>query len=224
MLNLMENGSASFWSFAITIGCYGLVGVLVLLFLGQVGVHLLLHLNIKAAVRSNNIAAAVVVASIYLSGAFVIAGVFSGENEGGDGMVAFVFLAAGLCALFLLTYLYRFITSYSDAKEIKADNVAASLSYGGMMIALGLIIGHAVEGNFIDYPTSGLLFGKALLAVLVLYLVRQILVQGILLGEGFRFYGGHLDEEISTAHNSGAGAVEAATYLAAAMLAIHLGY
>jgi uncharacterized membrane protein YjfL (UPF0719 family) len=224
VVDLIENGSITWWSFAFATILYGIVGIVALLFLGYVGVHMLLNLNVKSAIRSNNVAAAIVVAATYLSAAFIIAGVFRGDNEGGDGVASFVFLVAGLGLLILLTYLYRFITSYNDEKEIKANNAAAALSYGGIMVALGIIIGHAVEGDFIDYPTSGLLFGKALLAVLILYPVRQFLVQGILLGEGFRFYGGKLDEEISMEKNCGAGAVEAATYLAAAIIAVHFGY
>ena len=38
------------------------------------------------------------------------------------------------------------------------------------------------------------------------HLVRQFIVQGILLGAGFRVYGGRLDEEISHDGNTGAGA------------------
>jgi len=221
---LLENGSLSIWSYAFQIALYGISSILLLALLGHFGLRLILRINLKEIIRSNNSAAGIVIASGYISTALIIAGVLSGESDGGDIIVTLVFALSGIISLLLFTYLFRFLTSYSDTKEIRDDNNAAALSYGGIMIALGMIIGHALEGNFINYTTSFILYGKSLLVILLLYPIRQIIVQGILLGDGYRFYGGKLDEEISVVHNLGAGSVEAATYLAFAILAIHLGY
>jgi hypothetical protein len=56
----------------------------------------------------------------------------------------------------------------------------------------------------------------------MLYFVRQFIVQGLLLGSGFNLYGGRLDREIADDRNIAAAAVEAATYIGAAILAIKL--
>ena len=211
-------------SYALQAGAYGVFGIIALAVLGKLGFRLLIRSNIVAGVRANNPAAGVVAAGGHISTALVIAGAFSGENSGGDFSVAAVFLVIGVAALWGITYFYRFITRYDDATEITNGNVAAALSYAGMMIAIGMIVGHAISGDFADYATSLRLCGKALLSVLILYPVRQFIVQGILLGAGFRVYGGRLDEEISHDGNTGAGAVEAAAYIAAALLALHLGF
>ena len=221
---MIESGTLSLMSYAVQIICYGIGSILLLGAAGWGVPRLLLQSNLHETVRANNIAAGIVIASGYVSTALVIAGVLSPEGQGGDLTASVVFFGAGMLALILCTYLFRFLTRYDDSREIRDDNGAAALSYGGMMVAIGMIIGHAVEGDFTDYRTSFLLFGKAVLIIVALYPLRQWLVQGILLGDGFRWYGGKLDDEISVGRNIGAGAVEAATYLAFAVLAIHLGY
>jgi len=211
-------------SIALQAGAYGVFGIIALALFGRLGFRLLLRSNIVAGVRANNPAAGLVAAGGHISTALVIAGALSGESTGGDFPVAGIFLSIGLAALWGITYLYRFITRYDDATEITNGNVAAALSYAGMMVAIGMIVGHAINGDFTDYATSLRLCGRALLSVIILYPVRQFIVQGILLGGGFRVYGGRLDEEISHDGNIGAGAVEAATYIGAAVLALQVGY
>jgi hypothetical protein len=50
-----------------------------------------------------------------------------------------------------------------------------------------------------------------------LYPVRQVLVQAVLMGARPTFRGGALDDAIAMDHNEGTAAMEAATYLAAAL-------
>ena len=216
-------GGADVWTYAIRAGIYGLFGILVLALFGRLGFRVLLKTNIVAGVRANNPSAGIVAAGGHVAVALVIAGALSGNSEGGDFGVAGVFLALGLVALWGITYLYRFITKYDDSQEITNGNVAAALSYAGMMIAIGMIVGRALNGDFTDYATSLSLCGKGLLFVLILYPVRQFIVQGILLGGGFTLHGGRLDREISRDQNTGAGAVEAAAYIAAAVVALQIG-
>ncbi len=216
--------SSGFWSNALQAGGYGIFGIIALALFGRLGFRFLVRTNIVAGVRANNQAAGLVAAGGHISAALVIAGVLSGDSAGGDFSVAGVFLVIGIAALWGITYIHRFVTRYDDAREITNGNVAAALSYAGMMIAVGIIVGHAVNGDFSDYATSLGLCGKALLWILVLYPVRQFIVQGILLGDGFRLYGGRLDDEISRDGNIGAGAVEAAAFIAAALFALQVGY
>jgi uncharacterized membrane protein YjfL (UPF0719 family) len=214
--------TAGNWSYALRAGGYGVFGIIALAVFGRLGFRFLIRSDIAAGVRANNPAAGLVAAGGQISTALVIGGALSGESTGGDFSVAGIFLAIGLVALWGITYVYRFITRYDDSTEITNGNAAAALSYAGMMVAIGIIVGHAVNGDFTDYPTSLRLCGRALLAVLILYPVRQFIVQGILLGSGFRLYGGRLDDEISRDGNTGAGAVEAAAYIAAALLALQV--
>jgi len=216
--------STGFWSNALQAGAYGVFGIIALALFGRLGFRFLLRTNITAGVRANNTAAGIVAAGGHISAAVVIAGVLSGDSAGGDFSVAGIFLLIGIAALWGITYIHRFVTRYDDAREIINGNVAAALSYAGMMVAVGMIVGHAVNGDFSDYATSLALCGKALLWIFILYPVRQFIVQGILLGDGFRLYGGRLDDEISRDGNVGAGAVEAAAFIAAALFALQVGY
>ncbi len=216
--------SPDMWTYVLAIAGYGVFGILALALFGRIGFRLIIRSNIPGGVRANNPAAGIVACGGHIATALVIAGALSGESTGGDFSVAGIFLLIGLVALWGITYVYRFITRYDDSTEITNGNVAASLSYAGMMTAIGIVVGHAVTGNFIDYATSLRMCGKALLLVLLLYPVRQFIVQGILLGGGFRLYGGRLDDEISRDGNTGAGAVEAAAYIAAALFAVEVGF
>jgi uncharacterized membrane protein YjfL (UPF0719 family) len=200
----------------------GTLGVVLLALLGRLGLRLIIRARIHGAVAGENLAAGVVAGGAHLATALVIASVMSGDTSGGDAVTLLVFFATGMLTLWLFTSLFRFITRYDDAHEIADGNVAAALSYAGMMVAVALIVGHALQGDFVDYPTSFILYGKALAAVLFLYPVRQVVVQGILLDGGWHFRGGHLDDEIEHARNVGVSVVEAASYLATATLAIRV--
>jgi uncharacterized membrane protein YjfL (UPF0719 family) len=220
----IPGATAGVWTYTLQIAGYGIFCIIALALFGRVGFRLIIRSNIVAGVRANNPAAGVVAAGGHIATALVIAGGLSGESSGGDFSVAAIFLVIGLIALWGITYAYRFITKYDDATEITNGNVAAALSYAGMMIAIGAVVGHAINGNFIDYTISLRMCGRALLLVLLLYPVRQFIVQGILLGGAFRLHGGRLDDEISRDGNIGAGAVEASAYIAAALFAIQVGF
>src|SRR5260221_5170034 len=216
--------SDSMGIYALQIAIYGIAGVVALGMFGRLGVKILLRVDMVKSIHANNVAAGIVASAADISTALVIAGVFSGQTAGADFAVAIIFLLVGLGTLWAITYLYRFITSYNDSREIMNENVAAALSYAGMMIAVGMIVGHAVEGDFVGFGEAFMLYGKTLLAVLFLYPVRQFIVQGILLGDGVRLYGVRLDDEISIRRNVGAGTIELAAYIVAAVIAFHVGY
>ena len=55
-----------------------------------------------------------------------------------------------------------------------------------------------------------------LLFLLMLYPVRQVLVQVVLLGAPFTFRGGRIDTGVAAERNEGIGALEAVSYLATA--------
>ena len=106
----------------------------------------------------------------------------------------------------------RFVHYYPDA-----------MGDSGVTVALSLIIGHAVEGTFVDWATSLRGYALALLFALALYPVRQLFVQTLLLGARFSFRGGRLDQGIAAERNLGMGVLEAISYLAAAFLVTRLG-
>ena len=217
------DGPASILDVAAPIAVNGVLGILLLAALGRLGLSLIVRTNIFTAIHANNVAAGILSLGGHVSLALVIAGVLSGNSNGGDLTTTVVFLMIGIATLYAVTWLYRFITRYDDSREIANGNIAAALGYAGMMIAVGMVVGHALEGDFTTWSASFSLYAKALLVVLLLYPVRQFIVQGIFLKGGLRFYGGRLDEQISRKHSIGAGTMEAAAYIVAAILGIQLG-
>jgi len=174
------------------------------------GVHL------KEQIARGNVAAGIVTGGVFLASSQIVRGALSGD----EGALAptLVFWAAGLAALLVITHLFRQLTAYDDARLIDGGNVAAAVGYTGLIVALGMMIGYAVSGNFTGYAAGFKAFGLMLLLVLVLYPVRQFIVQMLLLGGGFSLYNGRLDREIAEDQNVGAGVLEAVGYLATAML------
>ena len=204
------------------VGIYGLAGIVFLVFVSVMELRLILSAKALDAVREGNVAAAITVAASYIATSQIIGAVVSGDNTGGNWLTAAIFFIIGQTTLLIMTYVFRWLTAYNDAEAIMQGNAAAALSYAGVMIGIAIIVGTALRGDFIDYPTSLIDYAWSLVIVVALYPIRQFLVQGVLLGCGFSFYGGKLDEEISKDRNIGAGCIEATTYIASALLATAL--
>jgi uncharacterized membrane protein YjfL (UPF0719 family) len=198
---------------------YGIAGIILLAIIALWATRIILSAKCLESIRQGNIAAAIAMAGAFIGTGAVISATVTGESTG-TWIPTVVFFVAGIIAFFVITYLYRLLTSYDDVKEILDKNVPAAMSYAGMMIAVGLIVGNAIKGNFISYEASFKDFGYALIVVVALYPVRQWIVQGLLLGGGFSLYGGRLDSEISKDRNINAGVIEATTYIATALLVI----
>jgi uncharacterized membrane protein YjfL (UPF0719 family) len=207
---------------AIGVAIYGIGGIVFLAFVAMVELKLILSKTALQAVHDGNIAAGIVTAGSFISTSLVIASNVSGEGSGGNYLTPVIFFLVGQATLLAVTYLFRLLTAYDDAKEIMNGNIAAALSYAGVMIAVAIIVSDAIRGNFTDYESSLKDFGKTMLVVLTLYPIRQFLVQGMLLGAGFRIYGGQLDDEISRDRNLSSAAIESMMYIATALLAVRM--
>jgi uncharacterized membrane protein YjfL (UPF0719 family) len=198
---------------------YGIVGIILLALIALWATRIILSAKCLESIRQGNVAAAIAMAGAFIGTGAVISATVTGESTG-SWVPTMVFFVAGIIAFFIITYVYRLLTSYDDVKEILENNIPAAMSYAGMMIAVGLIVGNAIKGNFITYEESFKDFGYALIVVVALYPVRQWVVQGLLLGGGFSLYGGRLDSEISKDRNMNAGVIEAITYIGTALLVV----
>jgi uncharacterized membrane protein YjfL (UPF0719 family) len=127
--------------------------------------------------------------------------------------VGAAFVAVGAATLICFQHLHRRLTRYADDQEVRGGNCAAALSNAGLSVALGVIIGHAAEGNFTGWGASLRAYGLALLLAVALFPVRQLLVQRLIL-RGER----PLDRAIAEEHDHALGAVEGLAYLAVALL------
>jgi putative membrane protein len=208
----------SFWTDLANVAAYGLIGIVVLTISGLIftGYCKVTGTDLKGQIAQGNVAAGITAAGAYLGVSSLTSGILTGD--GGALLPTFIFWAAGLLALIVLTHLFRLLTAYDDAALISHGNIAAALGFAGLIIAVGMMVGYSVAGTFTGYKEGFISFGLFLLLTLLFYPVRQILVQMLLLGGGFRLYNGRLDHEIAEDHNIGAGVLEAFGYIATALL------
>ncbi len=200
---------------------YACCGVVLLLVTGRLGVRLLLGSKLGSEIERGNHAAALAAGAHFVATAIIISRSVYGDTLATLGVsIAFFFI--GQITLHAFVLLFRALTSYDDAAEIRGENVAAGLSYAGAMIALAVIIGHAADGTFTGWGSSLKSYALALLVSVALWPVRQLIVQTILCGGRVSLWKGRLDEGIGRERNVGLGAIEAVTYLATAMVATWL--
>ncbi|MFH0989301.1 MAG: DUF350 domain-containing protein [bacterium] len=198
---------------------FGIAGNIFLAVVAIGGLRLFLMKDCRKYIIEGNTAAGIAAAGSFVATSLVLTGTMIGE---GTIVSAIVFFLLGQCSLLFITYIFRLLTTYDDSIEIRDGNIAAAVSYIGLMIAIGIIVRHALIGDLVDYKTSIIAFGNALIVVIILYPVRQWLVQGIVLGGGFKLYGGRLDTEIQHDRNISAGVLEASIYIATALLATNM--
>lgn len=196
---------------------FGGAAVVLLELTGALGIRLLLRSKMPAEIERGNAAAGVAAAAHYVATSIIIAKNLTGTNLNALA-ISLVFFVLAQLSFHLFVVLFRALTVYDDSEEILGENVAAALSYGGLAIGVSLVVGNASEGQFTDWVGSLKGYGLALLWNLAFYPVRQILMQGVLLGARPTLRGGRLDEAIGHERNVGLGALEAICYIATALL------
>ena len=201
---------------------FGLASLALLIITGRLGVGALLRASLPAEIERGNAAAGLAAGAHYVATGIITSKAVAGSDLRGLGL-SFAFFVVAELTLNLVVIAFRALTAYDDAEQIQSENFAAALSYAGLTIAVALIISRALEGDFQGWSVSLLGYGKALLFVLALYPVRQILVQMAFVGGGFSFHKGSLDAAIAERRSAGTAALEAASYIATALLVSRLG-
>jgi uncharacterized membrane protein YjfL (UPF0719 family) len=201
---------------AARVATFGLAALALLLITSGLGVALLLRSGLAAEVERRNLAAGAAAGAHYVACGIVTAEAFAGHDVEGLGL-SLAFFSLAQVTLLVFVSLFRALTTYDDAEEIRGENLAAALAYGGVAIAVAILVGHALEGDFEGWQVSLAGYAAALPWVLALYPVRQLLLQSLLLGARLSLRGGPLDEAIQAKRSAAMGALEAATYVAAAL-------
>lgn len=196
---------------------YGSAAVALLHVTGRLGVRALLRAELPAELESGNVAAGIAAGAHHASTGILLASCIYGTELATLGIsVAFFVIAQATLHLFVM--LFRAVTSYDDADEVRRSNVAAAISYSGITLALALIVGHAAEGEFVSWGASLRAYALALTFAAALYPVRQVVVQTICLGAGLSLRGGALDEGVGARRDVALGVLEASAYLGTAFL------
>ncbi len=164
---------------------------------------------------ARNLGAGLVSASALIATGLVYRGAVHLQDANPSIIAAFFALGEG--ALLVSLLVYEWLTPYDVAAEVsEKGNLAAAISFSGATMAAGLIVGNAVEGEFLGWRDSirdAFLYMTPLLA---LPLTRWLVVNGLILGFG------SVNKEVGEERNPAAGLVEAAAYVGIALFAVHL--
>jgi uncharacterized membrane protein YjfL (UPF0719 family) len=179
--------------------------------------QVLLRGRLRLELGRNNLAAGLVAATHSVATGIVVAHCFAADSLA-NLPVGAVFFGVSEVALVILSLLFRALTAYADDQEIIGENVAAAISYSGLLVALALVVGHAADGAFVGWVPALRSFALFLLCALALYPVRQIVVARVLLGLPITWRDGALDRAIAQERSWVVSCVEAAGYLGTAFL------
>lgn len=200
---------------------FGAAGVVLILGVGHLAARLQLSGRLRQELDRGNVAAGIAAGSHYVAIGLFASRAVAGNTLHGLGLSVAFFAIAQVTHMAFVA-LFRALTVYDDAEQIQGENVAAAISYAGVTIAVALVISRALEGEFEGWIVSLKGFGLLALWVLALYPVRQLLVQGLLLGKRPCLRGGAFDDAIVQDRNPGMAAMEAGTYVAAAIVIARL--
>lgn len=201
------------------VGLFGLCGLGLFELATRAGAALLRGL--PAAAQDGDIASATALAAHTLAVGILLANVCSGHDTETLGLAAASFVVGQLTLLALIA-VFRRLTVYDDLAEMQRGNLAAAFAHGGLTIALSLVIARATDGPYLGPVAALREYGVALAEGLLVWPLRQLLVQCVLLRHLPTLRGGALDRAIGTHGDVGAGALEGLTYLAVAAFAAAL--
>ncbi len=207
---------------ALWAAAFAAAGITLIQIVGELGIRLLLHSTMAAELDKGNLAAGVAGGANYVAVGILAAPAIAGRDLQGLGLsVAFFSLAVATLAVYVA--LFRALTTYDDAEQIQGENLAAAVSYAGISVAIALVLARALTGgDFAGWRNALAGYGWVAASALVLYPLRQVIVQGLILGRAPTLRGGSLDEAIGTDRNIGMAAMEALTYLATALAVVQL--
>jgi uncharacterized membrane protein YjfL (UPF0719 family) len=169
------------WQDLLVTGAYALLGIALLNGSRVIVDRVLLRdfSTVKELVKDRNVGTGAVEMGAYIASGLIIAGSLHGH--GGGPHTAVIFFVLGQLGLALYGLLYRLTCRYDVHGEIERDNVAAGVSLGLNLVAVGVVIMRGVSGDFIDWTTNLVTLGTVFVVGAVLLLVLRLLVDLILL-------------------------------------------
>jgi uncharacterized membrane protein YjfL (UPF0719 family) len=199
---------------------YGGIGIVLLTGVAMGTCRVFLGMGMQEQLAARNVAAAIVVAGVYVATSLTYSGGLVGE--GGGFWIMLLFFLLGQLALLGITYAFRWLTQYDDVQEIASGNIAAAFALAGLLIAVGMIVRRAVAGDYLGLLPSLGSFLLALVVVIVLYPVRQVVVQWLILGGPIHWRASLLESEIVHDKNVAAGLLEATAYVTTALFITYI--
>ena len=207
---------------ALWAAAFAVAGVVLIQLVGELGIRLLLRKTLAQELESGNVAAGVSAGANYVAVGILAAPAIAGSDLQGLGL-SFAFFSLAMLTQAAYVALFRTLTVYDDSEQIQGENLAAALSYAGVTVAVALVLARALTGgDFVGWGPALTGYAGVALSVLALYPVRQIFVQGVVLGRAPTLRGGALDQAIGVERNAGLAALEALSYLVTAVALVQL--
>ncbi len=198
-----------------------LVGVVAIIILMRLGVvvndaAILFRFSIRKELsHDRNVGTGFVVAGSCIATGWMLNGVLSGVSTSLLTSIRdiVVYWALGQVILILGGILFQFITRYDVHKIIGGENnLPAGISFGGFLVALGIITRNALFG-----ATSRL--GEEILITIIFALVGMVLLTLTrIIADRVFLPGSPLSKEIAEDRNPAAGAIAAASFVVAALI------
>ena len=191
---------------------WGGIGIVLLQIARLINDKILLYQfnNTKELVEDQNVGTGAVQCGTYIGSAFIIRAALSGEAAESflvSLTSTLVFFILGQLAFILFSKLYQIVSRYDLHGEIEKDNVAAGVSFGMTLTAVGIVLsGYILRSDSIVGLALWFVLSAFLLLVLR-YVVDKLLLPGKI-----------LDEEISQDRNWGAALVEGSAVLGLALI------
>ena len=203
-------GAGWLWDILSVTG-YALLGIGLLTLSRHVNDKAILHstCNREQLIEKQNKATGIAQAASYVSSGLVIAAALCGE---GDRFSALYYYAAGQLLLIAFTFGYDKLTRFCLQNEIKNGNIAAAVSYSATLIALSIILYHALSGDALSWQDTVQQVGIELICGIALLLVIRFLLDKLLLP------GVHIDDAIANENNLAIALLDATAALCVALL------
>jgi uncharacterized membrane protein YjfL (UPF0719 family) len=210
-------GASALWAAAFLVA-----GVALIQLAGEIGIRLLLRSSLREELETGNVAAGVSAAANYVAVGILAAPAIAGSDLQGLGL-SFVFFGLAVATQAAYVALFRSLTVYDDSEQIQGENLAAALSYAGVSVAVAIVLARALTGDdFTGWRPALLGYAGVAASALALYPVRQLVVQGLVLGRAPTLRGGVLDHAIGVERNAGMATLEALAYVATAIALVQL--
>ena len=209
------SGPSTGWkSDAVGIAAYGLVAIVLMLIASFVCEKILLpHFdNTEEVVRDHNLGAAFVEAGMHVANGLIILAITQGS---GAWWIGLVFWALAQVGLIVVGRLYEAVTPHEIHEELRKDNAAVGLAFGGALVGMGNIISVAVAGDFSGWQLSLTGFAAyAVFGLIVLFVLKRL--TDSLLAPSVKL----ASEQTEQQPNVGAGLLEAFGYVGGSMLLV----
>ena len=163
----------------------------------------------KELVKDKNVGTGAVQCGAFISSALIVrACLTGGEADWATSLIlTLIYFVLGQVFLMIYSFFYQKATSYDVHEEIEKDNIAAGVSFGMSLIAVGIIVSSYIVQND-SIPGLAVWF---IIGVLLLLTSRYIVDKVLLPGSA-------LDDEIKKDQNWGAALIEGSVAIVLAFI------